>query len=105
MPMYFMAVGWTTHSGCTYMFAGTLGAWVYFIAVGQIACSGPTYMSDGTLGVHIYFITVGRITCSGPTYMLAGTLGVCIIISGPKRYMRLKILSQPRLAGMLYAGI
>ena len=35
------------------MLAGTLWAWVYFIAVGWTAHSGCTYMLAGMLGVHM----------------------------------------------------
>src|SRR5882724_8882654 len=79
-PIYFIPVGWITHSGPTYMSAGTLGACIDFIPVGWIACSRPTYMSAGTLGAPIYFIVVGWIAHSGPTYMLAGMLGVPIYL-------------------------
>src|SRR5882724_2821926 len=49
----FYPVSWTTHSGHTYMLAGTLGAPIYFIPVGWIAHSSCTYMSAGMLGVPI----------------------------------------------------
>src|SRR5882724_7419890 len=74
-------VSWTTHSGHTYMLAGTLGVPIYFIPVGWTAPSSPTYMMAGTLGACIYFILFGWTTPSGPTYMSVGMLGVCNILS------------------------
>src|SRR5882724_10152869 len=62
-----------------YMLAGTLGVCIYFMAVGWTSHSRPTYMSAGKLGVRIYFMGVGWTTCSRCTYMLAGTFRVCII--------------------------
>src|SRR5882724_6823719 len=110
MDIFFMAVGWTTCSGPTYMSAGMLGAWVYYPPVGWTAIAGPhicqpacleygyilwlwdgplvvgPQMSAGMLGAWVYYPPVSWTAHSGPTYMLASMLGVHII-SGPNHYM------------------
>jgi len=60
------------------MLAGTLGVCIYYIAVGWITHSRPTYMSAGMLGACIHFMVVGWISHSGHTYMSAGMLGAPI---------------------------
>src|SRR5882724_9085218 len=72
------------------MSAGMLGAAIYFIPVGWTTPSGCTYMLAGMLGAPIYFIPVGWTACSRPRYMLASMHGVQMIMPGPRHYMQLK---------------
>jgi len=49
----FIPVGWTTHSGHTYMLAGTFGSPIYFIPVGWTTNSGTMSQSVPNAKSHL----------------------------------------------------
>jgi len=79
VPIYFITVSWTAHSGRTYVGWHTWSMHIFY-PVGWITHSGCTYMLAGMLGVAHTFISVGWTAHSGHTYMSAGMLGVPIYL-------------------------